>query len=87
MPLWYDLSMITQSKTTPERLEELQTEVTFLKGQIVELTVQNNWFKKQLFGIKSEKIIAKPKNEEQLYFEGFDQLAKLPEEKSKISGH
>src|SRR5208283_3137349 len=72
--------------TTTLTHEKLQVENSLLKGKVQELTEQVEWFKRQLFGKKSEKIVDL-KNEEQLYFDGFDKLAKLPSEKQKIPGH
>jgi transposase len=64
----------------PKTYEELQTENRLLKEQI-------EWFTRQMFGKKSEKVVDL-KNEEQLYFEGFDKLAKVsPEQKHVVSGH
>ena len=89
MPFWYILGMIATTLTH----EELQTENKLLKEkdlardrEIKYLNEQIEWFKRQLFGKKSEKIVDL-KNEEQLYFDGFDKLAKLPSEKQKIPAH
>ena len=51
--------------------EKLQKEVVELRCQIIHLEEQLAWFKRQIFGKKSEKIVA-GLNEEQLQFEGFD---------------
>lgn len=52
----------------------LKEENTFLKEQL-------DWLKRQLFGVRSEKL--KPLNEDQLEFEGFDLLDKeKPEAKT-----
>lgn len=88
LPPWYDLSMITAT------YEELLNENKLLKErdqlrdeQIKYLTEQIEWFKRQLFGKKSEKCV-ESKNEEQLYFEGFEKLAKVPSnEKQTIPAH
>lgn len=80
--------------TTSQSPEELITEISLLKKQthslseqVVQLKEQIEWFKRQLFGKKSEKVIEK-KNEEQLYFEGFDKLAKVEkEEKHTVPAH
>ena len=75
--------MITPSSSLPEA----QAKITLLEEQVHYLTEQLEWFKRQLFGKKSEKIV-EVKNEEQLYFAGFDKLAKIaPEEKQPIPAH
>jgi len=69
-----------------EQVRLLTEQGTLSQQQIKILTEQLEWFKRQLFGKKSEKIVD-PKNQEQLCFEGFDKLAKLPSEKQKIPAH
>jgi len=57
----------------------LHNEVTFLKEQL-------EWFRRQVFGQKSEKIIAKP-NGNQLFFDGFDKVDAPQEETQTIRTH
>lgn len=76
---------MNSAQITPyERLEKennlLRNEVSLLKEQI-------DWFKRQIFGKRSEKIV-KDLNQQQLYFEGFENLgAKPAEQKKKIASH
>lgn len=74
--------------------EELQNEnqllkrrVEFCDEQIACLTEQIEWFKRQIFGKKSEKCIDRS-NGEELYFEGFNKLSQEPsQEKQVIPAH
>jgi transposase len=70
------LTEVSQLKDT---VKSLHNEVVFLKEQL-------EWFKKQIFGQKSEKFV-ETRNEEQLCFEGFDKLAVAPPEKKVIPAH
>ena len=60
-------------------VESLQNKVGYLEEQL-------EWFKKQIFGKKSEKII-ESKTEVQLCFEGFDKLVETSPEKKVIPAH
>ncbi len=80
-------------KTATISLEQHQAETSSLKGSIESLNKevgylkeQLEWFKKQLFGQKAEKFVD-TKNEEQLYFEGFDKLAQVSPEKKIVPAH
>ena len=76
--------MITS--TTLPTLESLQTENLALRNENSSLKEQIEWFKRQIFGKKSEKIITPSPNE--VYFEGFEQLFQVqPEEKQKVPAH
>lgn len=71
--------------TATVSLEEYAATVTSLKNEIVRLNEQLEWFKRQVFGAKSEKFIS---NENQLTFPGLEipsQEAK--QEKTKIPSH
>ena len=72
--------MSTPQTTPYEQLEkdnrQLRNEVVFLKEQL-------EWFKRQIFGKRSERIINKS-NEYQMVFEGFEELPEKKEEKKKI---
>lgn len=57
--------MIIETQT----VEKLQIEIVQLKGQVQELVEQLEWFKKQLFGKRSEKKIDLI-NEKQLIIPG-----------------
>lgn len=67
-------------------LEQHLKEVNALGEKVAYLEEQLNWFKKQLFGQKAEKFVS-THNEEQLCFEGFDQLASMSAETKTISPH
>jgi transposase len=66
-------------------LEQYLSEVSRLNQELISVKEQLEWFKKQLFGQKAEKFV--DKNPQQLYFEGFDQLATAPQEKRTIPAH
>lgn len=73
--------------TTPTiTLEQHTKEVSGLKNEIHFLQEQLEWFKKQIFGQKTEKFIDTT-NGEQLYFEGFDKLLLVPPENKIIPAH
>lgn len=68
--------------------EELQNHIAKLESHIVKLENENNylkeqleWFKRHVFGKRSEKII--PRNDEQLLFDGFGELLQEPQEEEK----
>jgi transposase len=60
----------------------LQIEKTELQNTVAFLTQQLDWFKRQLFGKKSERIVSEC-NETQLLFEGFEKFFKQDEQESK----
>jgi transposase len=69
------------STVCPEQLLEenalLRKEITLLKEQL-------EWFRRQIFGKRSEKIIGNP-DEKQLSFEGFDTLfSSAPQQEKKV---
>jgi transposase len=65
--------------------EEALFEIERLKNKNAILTQQVEWFRKYLFGKKSERIVSQV-NEEQLTFEGFE-VAKPQEEIETIAAH
>jgi transposase len=67
-------------------LEQLQKENSELKNEINYLKEQLGWFKRNLFGKRSEKIV--PRDENQLEFDGFGNLPEEEkEEKKTVSSH
>lgn len=72
------------SSTIP--LEQYNKEVSALRDEIAFLKEQIEWFKRQFFGQKADKFVD-TKNSQQLCFEGFDQLAVVPEEKQTVPAH
>ena len=73
-------------KTQIIPLEQHEKEVSALKEELSYLKEQLNWFKKQLFGQKSERLVDK-KKDLSLYFEGFDRITTVAEEKQNITSH
>ena len=70
-----------------EQARLLTEQGILFQQQIKILTEQLEWFKRQLFGKKSEKSV-ETKNEEQLNFEGFDKLVKVEKEaKQAVPAH
>ena len=67
-------------------LEQYTQEVSALKNENNFLKEQLEWFKRQLFGQKADKFVD-TQNSEQLFFDGFDQLASVPPEKKIIPAH
>src|SRR5262245_14425488 len=76
------MGMIKDSLT----IEKLQTENTQLKEQIQSLVEQLEWFKKQLFGKRSEKIVELV-NETQLIFPGCEPIEPNKSKKQLIPAH
>lgn len=74
--------MITDTIT----VEKLHTENAQLKGKIQELTEQLEWFKKQIFGKRSEKIVELV-NETQLLLPGCESIEPSKPKKQLISAH
>ena len=56
---------------TPLDATMLQAEITALKSQVAQLTHQLDWFKRQLFGRKSERRLIEP-NPDQPQLDGFN---------------
>lgn len=67
-------------------LEQYTKEISTLKNENNFLKEQLEWFKKQLFGQKSDKYVGS-QNSAQLFFEGFDKLSAVPTEKKIIPAH
>jgi len=69
-------------------LENLQAENQELKGEIVSLQEQLDWFKRQIFGKRSEKIVL---TSEENYFPGFpwtaDKVSEKEKKKTMIPAH
>ncbi len=67
-------------------LEQHEKEKSLLKKQIAHLQEQMDWFKRQLFGKKSERIVD-TQDSQQPYFPGLEPIAPVAEKKQKIEGH
>ncbi len=67
-----------------ETLESLRKENTYLQDQVKELTEQLAWFKRQIFGQRSEKFI--PSNTQEL-LPGFEMPEAPEKQKRKVSSH
>jgi transposase len=57
-----------------------------MDSKIHELEAQLAWFKKQVFGKRSERVVANL-NDKQLMFEGFENLATKKAEKKAVAAH
>lgn len=66
-------------------IDQLQEENTSLRAQIIYLEEQLAWFKRQIFGKRSERIVS-DLNSQQLTFEGFENLP-VAEEKKIVASH
>lgn len=84
------MTLTTTSPTSDHLLAEnarLLSQVEKLGQMLAKANEQLEWFKRQIFGQKAERVID-TQNSEQLCFEGFDKLAPvLPEEKKLIPAH
>jgi transposase len=67
-------------------LEQHIQETSDLKDEIRVLKEQLDWFKRQVFGKRSERIVSNL-NPQQLMFEGFENLASKEEEKKVVASH
>lgn len=66
-------------------LEQLRKENAELKNKIASLAEQLEWFHRQIFGVKSEKVVSP--SPDQLFFPGFDVLEKKDPKEIKINTH
>lgn len=84
------LSMSIAQKPIFKELEKdnhfLRLKLTEKEKKISELEEQLNWFKKQLFGKRSEREVSEI-NPEQLMFEGFEVLLENLPDKKKVKEH
>jgi transposase len=69
-----------------EKLSERDQQIVAYNQTITCLEEQLAWFKRQLFGKRSERIVSKA-NSEQLEFEGFESLPLTPEPTQPIEAH
>lgn len=72
--------------TAKTSLEQPLQEVEILKKEIVFLNEQITWFKRQLFGQKSEKLVD-AQNAEQLSFDGLEEPSSAEEKKRLVPAH
>ena len=64
-----------------------KTEIFSLQNENMQLKEQLNWFQRQLFGKRSERIVSEL-NQDQLTFEGFDNLqTKSEEQTTSVPSH
>lgn len=68
-------AQVSDLEELKNRVEILQIANVNLQNTVAYLTQQLDWFKRQIFGKKSERIISDC-NSEQLFLEGFEELAK-----------
>ena len=68
-------------------LESLKKQNAELQHTVIYLTEQLDWFKRQIFGKKSERIVS-DLNTKQLQFEGFEALEVQDEKQTRtVAGH
>ncbi len=80
-------TQILDAEELKNRNEILETEVVGLKNTVTYLNGQLEWFKRQLFGKKSERLVSNC-DEKQLFLEGFENLqAKTEEETQEVPPH
>ena len=80
-------SLAKELSVRDEKITSLNKEVCRLSQEAKYLNEQLEWFKRQLFGKRSERVVS-DLNEQQLYFEGFENLAtKEIEKKTPVSSH
>lgn len=65
--------------------KQLKTTVDTLNNTITKLNEQIEWFKKQIFGKKSEKIISS--NDQQLVFQGFEAVVPSKKPTRSVAAH
>ena len=77
-----------ENELLKNKLQDLQNNFQNLQNELKNNQELIDWFKKQLFGKKSEKYILE-KDDKQLYFEGFEDFFKTEDEEKvqKISSH
>ena len=66
------------------RIEQLELENKQLQETIFLLKEQIDWFRRQIFGIRSEKVIT---DNQQPLFEGFEKIQQEPKKKQIIEKH
>lgn len=78
--------MTAEQILDPEELQKqnkiLQVEILDLRNTVAYLTQQLDWFKRQIFGKKSERIVSNP-NEEQFLLDGFEEEGTSGEEETQ----
>ena len=62
-------------------ISKWEKNIANLSNEIVYLKEQIEWFKRQIFGQKTEKFVEPNQNAHQLLFEGFDKLVPVEDEK------
>ncbi len=72
--------------TTAEMLLEKELQIAFLNNKIKYLEEQLEWFKRQIFGKRSERVVSNL-NEQQLTFEGFEIPKPTEPETKEIPAH
>ena len=63
-------------------ISKWEKNIANLSNEIVYLKEQIEWFKRQIFGQKTEKFVEPNQNADQLLFEGFDKLVPVEMKKS-----
>src|ERR1700722_3989288 len=73
-------------KSLLEEIASRDEKIVRMGGKIQELEEQLAWFKRQIFGERSERVVSNL-NAEQLVFEGFENLATKEIEKKTVAAH
>lgn len=79
-------SLLKEISTRDEEIIHLNLENQNLSQEVQQLQEQLAWFKKQIFGKRSERNVS-DLNTQQLLFEGFENLATKEEEKKQVTSH
>lgn len=66
-----------------KEISEWEKNVANLNNEVVYLKEQIEWFKRQIFGQKTEKFVEPRQNAHQLVFEGFDKVVPVEDEKKQ----
>jgi transposase len=69
-----------------QEISALKKENEYFRNEIKFLNEQLEWFKRQIFGKRSERVVS-DLNCQQLLFEGFENLATKEEEKKTVAEH
>lgn len=75
-------AQIQDTENLKNTIDTLQVANTDLQNTVTRLTQQIDWFKRQIFGKKSERIVSKS-NLDQPFFEGFEDLQQQDKQETK----
>lgn len=78
--------LVHQLEYLNQEVEKRDEKIIRLDQKIHNLEEELAWFKRQIFGKRSERIVS-DLNSQQLFFEGFENLATKEEEKKEVASH